>query len=84
MKTFGIFFICLFLMGCSGNSKQISVEQVKVTENIIETRCNIYQVSEFNFKNHEYFLFESGSGKFATSWGVHNPDCKYCKNDSVK
>lgn len=33
-------------------------------------------VSKLNYNNHEYLQFYSGSN----AWGVHDPDCKKCKN----
>ena len=42
----------------------------------------ILSIEHFEYKNHDYIIFDSGDGHWAGGGVVHDPDCDKCKENS--
>ena len=61
---------------------QVIQEGNTQTEHIIN-HANFKYIREFTYKNHDYIMFETYGNYSATAGIVHNPECKYCKHDTI-
>lgn len=41
----------------------------------------ILSIEHFEYKGHDYILFDSGNGHWAGGGVVHDPDCNKCKEN---
>lgn len=86
-KILGILVIMFLLVSC--DDKYIHFSEGKGVSHdeeieIIKSRSGYnFKIYKLQYNNHEYVVFEKGSGKFASMAVEHDPDCKTCKNDSI-
>lgn len=79
-----LFIIMTILLICSCQNTSRSTEIKTVDESqLYNSEFHNPKVNEFVYKNHEYIKFSWGTGKPNTGV-IHNPDCKFCKNDTIK
>ena len=80
-----LFVIITILLLCSCQNTSRSTEIKTVDDSILDNSdFNNPKVNEFIYKNHEYVKFRWGTGHQTNTGVIHNPDCKFCKNDTIK
>lgn len=79
-----LFIIMTILLLCSCQNTSRSTEIKTVDDSILDnSEFHNPKVNEFIYKKHEYIKFSWGTGRPNTGV-IHNPDCKFCKNDTIK
>lgn len=76
MKKILLLFLIILLSSCYK-----PVKEEEATRTVSEGVIPFNEAIHFEYKNHEYIKFYESLGNLTNSGVVHNPDCKYCKNE---
>ena len=87
MKTIIKIFICISIIliglnSCVKYNKEYNLTNCEKNHLIISSEDNSYlniSIYKINYEGHDYILFN----KYKEVSVVHNPDCKYCKKDTI-
>ena len=80
--TLFVIITILLLCSCKNTSRSTEIKTVDDSQ-LDNSEFHNPKVNEFIYKNHEYIKFSWGTGSPNTGV-IHNPDCKFCKNDTIK
>lgn len=64
------------LFSCSGPTSEL-----EATRNTKDGLIPFNTATHFNYKNHQYIKFTEGIDRSRVAGVVHDPDCKYCKDE---
>lgn len=64
------------LFSCSGPTSEL-----EATRNTKDGLIPFSTATHFNYKNHQYIKFTEGIDRSRVEGVVHDPDCKYCKDE---
>ena len=71
--------LLLVILGSCSIKTDSAVEDFKKVIN-----SPILSIEHFEYKGHDYILFDSGDGHWAGGGVVHDPDCDKCKNTEIE
>ena len=84
-----VLFITLGIVACVDNNAKITSSN-KVSDkeylNIKDSNGHVHLqliIDKFEYEGHEYIWFKRGQGDHSSGGAVHNPDCKYCKENGA-